>query len=148
MRSCSNSACTCGEGIKSPQRRQSRELFRGIDSRQGLFRSRAHCDVVGEIDPLHCAAAVDVKFSGTRDITIMRTRFWMKNVVAPNDFGVGIRQKRKGKVHLPRVRTVRFLRIDADRNNFHAARSEFRKTILKTPQLGVTKRSPMSTIKN
>jgi hypothetical protein len=38
--------------------------------------------------------------------------------------------------------------IDADGHDTNIARIEFRKFSLKTPQLGVAKRSPMSAIKN
>ena len=38
--------------------------------------------------------------------------------------------------------------IDTDGRDMHTAPSEIRKMILKTPQLGVAKRSPMSAIKN
>jgi hypothetical protein len=38
--------------------------------------------------------------------------------------------------------------IDADGRDMHTAPSEIRKVILKTPQLGVTERSPMSAIKD
>ena len=38
--------------------------------------------------------------------------------------------------------------IDADGREMHTAPSEIRKMILKTPQLGVAKRSPMPAVKN
>ena len=38
--------------------------------------------------------------------------------------------------------------IDADGHDMHTAPSEIRKVILKTPQLGVTQRSPVPPIKN
>jgi hypothetical protein len=43
---------------------------------------------------------------------------------------------------------IYFNGIDTDSRNMDAAPSEIRKVILKTPQLGVAKRSPMSAVKD
>ena len=72
----------------------------------------------------------------------------MKNVIASNHSRIRVRKKRKGVTHLLRMAAIDFNRIDADRDDLHTARGEFRETALKTPQLGVTERSPMSPIKN
>ena len=44
--------------------------------------------------------------------------------------------------------TIDLDRINTDRGDLDATLFEIREPILKTPQLGVTKRSPMSAIKN
>lgn len=44
--------------------------------------------------------------------------------------------------------TIDFNRINTNRGDANSALLKFRKTALKTPQLGVAKRSPMPAIKN
>src|SRR2546430_14221511 len=72
----------------------------------------------------------------------------MKNIIPSNHSRICVRKKRKGVTHLLRMAAIDFNRIDADRDHLHTARGEFRKTLLKTPQLGVAKRSPVSPIKD
>ena len=72
----------------------------------------------------------------------------MKQIVTANDCRVRVRKKRKGEAHFLRMPAIYFDGIDADGRDMHTAPSEIRKVILKTPQLGVTERSPVSPIKN
>ena len=72
----------------------------------------------------------------------------MQNVVTANYARIRVGQKRKRKMHFLRVAAIDLDRVNTDRHDLDAARSEIRKTLLKTPQLGVTKRSPMSPVKN
>jgi len=72
----------------------------------------------------------------------------MKHIVPANDCRVRVRKKRKGEAHFLRMPAIYFNGIDADGRNMDAALSEIRKVILKTPQLGVTQRSPVPPIKN
>ena len=72
----------------------------------------------------------------------------MKNIVAPNHFRIRIRQERKGITHFLRMAAIDLDGVNADRRDVRATRCEIGETILKTPQLGVTKRSPMSAVKN
>ena len=72
----------------------------------------------------------------------------MENIVTTNDSGIRIRKKRKGVTHLLGMPSIDFNRIDADRGDANAARLEFGKMSLETPQLGVAKRSPMPAVKD
>src|SRR5947207_879312 len=144
MSNCSNSARTCGEVIKSGKRRQSRArggLVR-IDRAQGLFRSRADRDVLGQINPPNRAVRVDVKLGRPGNVVAFGTGAAMQNIVTPNDLRVLIGQKRKRVSHFPTMSVRHIDRIDTDRREMNSSFLEIRKPFLKTPQLGVTKWSP------
>ena len=72
----------------------------------------------------------------------------MQEVVALDYRRVRVGEQRKIKMHLLRVAAINLHRIDANGGNLHPARLEIAKTLLETPQLGVTKRSPMSAVKD
>jgi hypothetical protein len=72
----------------------------------------------------------------------------MQEVVTPDDSGVRIREQWKSETHFLAVLSIYLHGIDADGSNAHTARVEVGKLFLKTPQLGVTKRSPMAAIEN
>jgi len=72
----------------------------------------------------------------------------MENIVTANDSGVRVRKKRKGEAHLLGMAAIDFNGIDADRGDANSARLKIGKAPLKTPQLGVTERSPMPAVKD
>src|SRR6266404_3756097 len=72
----------------------------------------------------------------------------MQEVVAPDDPGVRIRKQWISEAHLLTLLSIYFHRVDADRCDTKAARVEVRKPALKTPQLGVTKRSPVAAVED
>ena len=72
----------------------------------------------------------------------------MKNIVTANDSGAGVRKKRECETHLLRISAIDFNRINADSRDMNAACGKFGKTLLKTPQLGVTERSPMASVED
>jgi hypothetical protein len=114
------------------------DLLRRINRAQRLFRPRPHGDVIGQIDPTNGLAAIDIKFGRPGDIVAFRTGSAMENIVSLDDSGIRVRKKREVEVHLFRVTAVSLHRIDADGGNLDSTRFEITKTILKTPQLGVT----------
>ena len=119
-----------------------------VDCRQCLLGTRPDGDVFGQIDPANSAAGIDVKFRRARDVITLRSGATMKNIVALNNRGIRVGQKRKCVSHLPGVSLRGLDRIDADGRNLHPARFEIPQPALKTPQLGVTEWSPIPTIKN
>lgn len=72
----------------------------------------------------------------------------MQYIVTANDFGFGIGKQRECVAAFLRLPPVNLRWIDANRNDANAARIEFAKFLLKTPQLGVAKRSPEAAIEN
>ena len=72
----------------------------------------------------------------------------MQHIVTANDFGVGIGKQLESVAELLRLPPVDLRRINADADYADPARVKIRKAPLKTPQLGVAKRSPESSIKN
>src|SRR5437588_11151171 len=72
----------------------------------------------------------------------------MQEVVAPDDPGVRIRKQWISEAHLLTLLSIYFHRVDADRCDTKAPRVEVRKPALKTPQLGVTERSPMAAVED
>ena len=72
----------------------------------------------------------------------------MQQVVTPDDSGVHIREQWKSETHSLAVLSIYLYGIDADGSDTKAARVKVRKPALKTPQLGVTERSPMAAVEN
>ena len=72
----------------------------------------------------------------------------MQDIVSANNLCFRIGQQRKRVSELLRLPLASLWWIDADADNANAARVEFRKPVLETPQLGVAERSPKSAIEN
>ena len=72
----------------------------------------------------------------------------MQNIVSANDFRVRIGKQWKSIPELLRVALIDIRGINTDADDTNPARVEFRKPMLETPQLGVTERSPKTTIEN
>ena len=60
-----------------------------------------------------------------------------KHIVSANNLRIRIGQQRKRVAPLLRLALVNLRWIDADADDTNAARVEFRKPLLETPQLGV-----------
>jgi hypothetical protein len=78
----------------------------------------------------------------------MRTRAGMEEIVATDHLRLRIGQKRKCVTHFLRMSAVNINDIDTDGRDANAARLKITEPLLKTPQLGVAERSPMSAIKD
>ena len=91
---------------------------------------------------------IDVEFRRARDVFVFRSGMWMEQIIAPNRRRVRIRQERKGVAHSLRMTLIDLDRIDTDRHHLDAAGGEIAEPLLKTPQLGVTEQSPVSTVKD
>jgi len=113
-----------------------------------LLGARTHGNVFGKIRPANDAIGIEKKFSRPCDVYTFRSRAGMKDVVSANNLRVRIGKQWKPEPELLRVPLINFRRIDANADNANAARVEFRKPALETPQLGVTERSPKTTIEN
>ena len=72
----------------------------------------------------------------------------MQDIVPANNLRVRIGKQWKGVPKLLRVPLVSLRWIHTDADNTNAARVEFRKTVLETPQLGVAEGSPKTAIKD
>ena len=70
----------------------------------------------------------------------------MQNIVTANNLRVRIGKQWKSIPELLRVPSVDVRWINTDADNANAARVEFRKPMLETPQLGVAERSPKTAI--
>jgi len=119
-----------------------------IEGLERLFWSRSNCDVVRQVDPANNAVGINQELGWTRDIDAFRPGASMQEIVTSDDCGIHIRKHRKRETHPLTVLLICIHGIDADSHDTNTARIEFRKFFLKTPQLGVAKRSPMSAIKN
>jgi len=115
---------------------------------QCLFRPGADGDVLGQIDPADRPRGVDVKLRRARNVVTFRPGAAMKNIVTPNDCGIRVGQKRECVVHFPAMGCSDVTRINANRGEMDSSFIEIRQTLLKTPQLGVTEWSPISTIED
>ena len=113
-----------------------------------LLWAGTHGNVFGKIRPANNAIGVEKKFSRSCDVHPFRSRAGMKDVVSANNLRVRIGKQWKPVPEFSRVPLVNLGRIDADADNANATRVEFRKPVLETPQLGVTERSPKTTVEN
>jgi hypothetical protein len=123
-------------------------IARLLKGSQHFLRARPHGDVFRQIHPTNSAGRINQKFGWTRNICTLRSRARMQHVVTPNHFSLRIGQKRKGIAELPALPLIDFRRVHADTDHANAARVELGKPFLKTPQLGVTERSPEPAIEN
>jgi hypothetical protein len=120
----------------------------GIDRRQRLFGPGADCNVLSQIDPADRPAGVDVKLGRTRNVIAFGSGSSVKHVVTLDDGGVGVGQESERVTHFHAMGFRYVYWIDADSYDLDAARLKITQMLLKTPQLGVTERSPVSAIKN
>ena len=72
----------------------------------------------------------------------------MQDIVPANNLRVRIGKQWKSISELLRVPLINIWWINTDADDTNAALVEFRKPMLETPQLGVTERSPKTTIEN
>ena len=72
----------------------------------------------------------------------------MQHIVTANDLRPGIRKQWECVAAPLRLSPVNLRWIDADPDDSNTSCIEFPKLLLKTPQLGVAKRSPKSAIEN
>jgi hypothetical protein len=120
-------------------------LFRGF---QHLFWSRAHSDVLREIYPADYAVRINEELRRACDICSLRPCALMQHIVPPNHLRLRIGQERIGVAKFLTLVLIDFRRVHANRNDLNPARFKVPKSLLKTPQLGVTQWSPETTIKN
>lgn len=72
----------------------------------------------------------------------------MQEIVTPDCFGLGIREKGVGKTSLATKFAAYLRRIDADRHHADAVLFKFAQVFLDSPQLGDAERSPIAAVKN
>jgi len=123
-------------------------IARLLEGFQHFLGPRPHGDVFRQIHPTNRAGGIDQKFRWTRNVFVLRPGARMQHAVTPNHFSLRIGQQRKGIAELPALPLIDFRRVHADSDHAKAARVEFRKPLLKTPQLGVTEWSPEPTVEN
>jgi hypothetical protein len=105
---------------------------------QHLFRPRAHGDVLGEIHPADYPARIDEKLCRTRDVGALGPRSSMQHIVSPNYFRLRVRQECVGVAQFLALASIDLRRVHTNGDDLNPARFKFRKSLLKTPQLGVT----------
>lgn len=59
-----------------------------------LLGAGTDSEVIGEVDPANCAGGVDEEFGGAGDVMPIDAGTFMEQVVAADQLGVRIRQKR------------------------------------------------------
>ena len=72
----------------------------------------------------------------------------MQDIVSANNLRIRIGQQRECVAQFLRLASIDLRWIDADADDTNAARLEFGKPVLETPQLGVAEQSPKTTIEN
>src|SRR5579864_3540852 len=72
----------------------------------------------------------------------------MQNIITFYNGGIAVGEEWKCVTHFFRVTLADIARINANRDDLHSTRFEVRQMFLETPQLGVTKWSPVAAVKN
>ena len=119
-----------------------------IDRRQRLFGPGADGNVLSQIDPADRPLGIDVKLGWTRNVSAFGSGSPVKHVVTLDDGGVGVGQESERVTHFHAMGFRYVDRVDADCCDLDAPRLKITQMLLKTPQLGVAERSPVSAIKN
>jgi len=125
-----------------------RLLRKGAGDGEGLLGGWADADVIGEVFPADDAGTIDEKFSGAGDIVPVHASALVQQVVAANDFGLRVTQKRERVTGLLAQIRGDIGGVHADGHGPHALRGELRKTLLNASQLEVAVRSPVTTIED
>ena len=110
-------------------------LFKGS---QDLLGPRAHSDVLGEIHPADDPARIDKKLCRTRDVGAFGPRATMQHIVSPYHVRLRIGQKRVGVAKFLALAPIDLRCVHTNGNDLNPARFKVWKSLLKTPQLGVT----------
>jgi hypothetical protein len=110
-------------------------LFKGS---QDLLGPRAHSDILGEIHPADYSVRINEKFCRTRDVGAFGSRAVMQHIVSPYHVRLRIGQKRVGVAKFLALAPIDLRRVYTNGNDLNPARFKFWKSLLKTPQLGVT----------
>jgi hypothetical protein len=98
-----------------------------------LVGTGTHAKVIGEIDPANCAGGVDEKLRRSRYVVATNSGTLVEDVVAPDYFRVGVREKRVGVTGFT-AEVLRFRRrIDADGYGLDAQFLEILQMVLYTP---------------
>jgi hypothetical protein len=102
-----------------------------------LLGTPTNTDIFGQIHPAHRASRIDKKLCRPRDVLAFWPSAGMQNVITPNHLRVFVGEQWKRIAQLFALPLIDVRRINADADHANAARIEFRKPSLKTPQLGV-----------
>ena len=124
------------------------ESFQILSSFQDLIGPGAHGDRIGEEYPADNARRIDEEFRRTGDIRVTGPSTGVQQVVAANGFEFGIAEECEGKAQLATVPERHFRLITTDSRQADTTGVELGQMLLKTPQLGVAKRSPMPTVEH
>ena len=123
-------------------------LLKKLRGFQDFFRSCPFAKVFGQVPPAHYARSVHQQFRRTSNVFPVRTAAPVHQIIAANDFGAGVRQKRVSVPSLATERRGLIRRVHADRYRSHSPLRELTQIVLDTPQLGVAERSPISPVEN
>ena len=139
---------TCSPGFTHVGRNCShlRESLGGFEK---LFRKGVFEEILGNQPPAHRAGRIDQELSRTRNVFAAGHLFGMDQIVATDSLELWIREKSKTVAsRLHHVFAGVFGRIDADAHHPDASLDKLVQILFDTPQLGVTVRSPVASVKN
>jgi hypothetical protein len=112
--------------------------FHLINCSQDLFGPGPHGCALSQVHPTNRAGVINQEFGGTGDVAALRPSAMMQKIIPANHFGLGIAKQRVGKSQFGGMLSAYFWRVDADSYNTNAACGKIGKSLLETPQLGVT----------
>jgi hypothetical protein len=115
---------------------------------QNILGYRPDGDALGQIHPLNRAGRINQELGRPGNVSPFQPAVGMEKIIAANHFCLGIGQNGKAKAQFLAKPPTCFRRVDADRGDAQPALLKIGQSLLKTPQLGVAKRSPKPAIKN
>ena len=128
--------------------RPTQVLFKQSGSFQNLLWTGTHPIVLRHIHPAHHTIRIQEKFCRPRDILPAGTSTSMQQIVTTNHFSLRIGKKRKRVTGLLHQVARDFRTVNADRDRPNTRLIKTRQFLFNTPQLGVARRSPVTSIKH
>ncbi len=119
-----------------------------VDSFQDRFRPGANDSGWSEILPANDPVRVEQKLRWPGNVCALPAALRMQQIIAPDHLCIRVGQEGIGVAAPVAERTTDLRRIDADGDKFHTTRIKIFPAFLKTPQLGVAPRSPMTAVEN
>ena len=134
--------------LKSRSRSLPPALLQQLRLLQYLLRPCANPLFLSQHHPPHSPTLINQKLRRSRYINTTTTTIRMHQIPTPYHFPFLIRKKRKRVTRILHQLSRLLRTVNTDRDRSHPRLIKTRQIPLNTPQLGVTQRSPVTTIKN
>ena len=117
-----------------------------VERLEHLVGTRANSDAVRQVHPADGACGINEEFGGTGDIGALRSSALVQEAKTSDHLRLRVRKESESEAQLLAVLARHLRGVRADGDHTDTACVEVGESMLETPQLGVTKRSPMAAV--